>query len=69
MITIILEVQYFTITASKNGEYDTVKKELEIYIEEAHYFPDENPDVIANDLKDTLELDQCFVQRKETYVH
>ena len=69
MITIILEVQYFTITASKNGEYDTVKKELEIYVEEAHYPPDENPDVIANDLKDTLELDQCFVQRKDTYVH
>lgn len=64
MVTITLEVQNFLITASKESDPDTLKQELKSYVEEANYPPDEDLGIISNDLKATLELFECSVQRK-----
>jgi hypothetical protein len=45
---------------------EALRSELETYWGEAHYPEDEDTEVIAKDLKETLELTSCAVElRKE----
>lgn len=63
-IVVTLQTPRFTVTAYKKGHpslADTVKTDLEVYIEEAHYPDDYSAKEIARDLQSTLELDGCVV--------
>ena len=65
MITITLEIQNLIVTVtSKENDMTKLKQDLKVYIEEANYPLDEDLNIISNDLKVTLELDTCFIQRK-----
>ena len=63
-IVVTLQTPRFTVTAYKKGHpslADTVKTDLEVYIEEAHYPDDYSAKEIARDLQLTLELDDMKI--------
>jgi glutamine phosphoribosylpyrophosphate amidotransferase len=69
LVTLVLETSKYRITISKEGNMvssDTLRYYVETYWDEAHYPEDEDTEVIARDLKETLELTSCAVElRKE----
>ena len=69
LVTLVLETSRYRITISKEGNAvssEALRYELETYWGEVHYSEDEATEVIARDLKETLELTSCAVElRKE----
>lgn len=66
LITIILETSHYHIKASKENiaSESSLKEEMVNYLMEVHYPDSEDINVIEQDLKATLELDECIVTKR-----
>jgi glutamine phosphoribosylpyrophosphate amidotransferase len=68
LVTLVLETTKYRITISKEGNMvssDTLRYHVETYWDEAHYPEDEDTEIIARDLKETLGLTDCLVELKK----
>ena len=65
LLIIILQLPLYTIIANKNNFSDiSLENYILTYFEEANYPDDIELKVIEDDLKLTLELDECKVLKK-----
>jgi len=62
LVSVLFVTSQFKVLAYKKElTEDQLLSEIKTYIKEANYPEDESKEVIAKDLKITLELDECFV--------